>query len=229
MYKYETHMHTLPVSRCAKATVRESLEFYKRLGYDGVFITNHFVDGNINIEKETPYAEKIEFYFSDYEEGVRIGKELGIKVFCGQELSYKGTDFLIYGLDKQWYLEHSEIVSMSKKEELALMSEHGALIIQAHPYREASYIDHIRLFPRSVDGVETYNAHRSDEENSLAKIYADFYGLLYFAGSDNHCASAQACLAGICCDEPIDSIEDFIEKVKGKKTNIFTLTNEEAL
>ena len=42
MYKYETHLHTSPVSVCARVEVRETLEFYKSLGYDGVFITNHF-------------------------------------------------------------------------------------------------------------------------------------------------------------------------------------------
>ena len=35
MYKYETHMHTFPVSRCARATVEESVAYYKALGYDG--------------------------------------------------------------------------------------------------------------------------------------------------------------------------------------------------
>ncbi|MBO7176669.1 MAG: hypothetical protein J6W14_04785, partial [Clostridia bacterium] len=64
MYRYETHLHTYPVSRCAKHTVRETLEYYKSLGYDGIFITNHFLDSNINIEKDRPYEEKIEFYFS---------------------------------------------------------------------------------------------------------------------------------------------------------------------
>ena len=112
MYKYETHLHTLPVSRCAKASVKESLEFYKRLGYDGVFITNHFLDGNINVEKEKTYAEKIAFYFSDFEQGREIGQALGIKVFCGVELSYSGTDFLVYGLDKAWFLAHPEIMDM---------------------------------------------------------------------------------------------------------------------
>ena len=71
-YLYETHLHTFPVSRCGKATVRESLEFYKSIGYEGVFITNHFIDGNINYDKSLPYNERIEFYFSDYEEGVRL-------------------------------------------------------------------------------------------------------------------------------------------------------------
>lgn len=55
MYKYETHLHTFPVSRCAVAGVRETLQFYKEMSYDGVFITNHFLDGNINADMNMPY------------------------------------------------------------------------------------------------------------------------------------------------------------------------------
>ncbi len=226
MYKYETHLHTFPVSRCASADVKEALEFYKSIGYDGVFITNHFLDGNINIEKEKPYEEKIEFYFSDFEKGVEIGKAIGIKVFLGVELSYKGTDFLIYGLDKEWFLAHPEIINMQKSDELALMMESGALIIQAHPFREASYINHIRLFPRNVHGVEVVNASRTAEENNMADIYAERYGLIKFAGSDNHSASKQKRLAGICCEKPIYSVEDFIHQIKDNKAQIFTFINE---
>lgn len=226
MYKYETHLHTFPVSRCAKADVSETLEFYKKLGYDGVFITNHFLDGNINIEEEKSYEDKIEFYFSDFEKGIEIGKTLGIKVFCGVELSYGGTDFLVYGLDKEWFLAHPEIMDMKKSDELAFMMDHGALIIQAHPFREASYIDHIRLFPRNVHGVEIVNANRTEDENNMAKVYAKNYDLIEFVGSDNHSASKQKKLAGVCCEKPICSIEDFINKVKGNKIKIFTFINE---
>ena len=168
MYKYETHLHTAPVSRCANASVEDTLKYYKSLNYDGVFITNHFLDGNIRLDGEYSYEEGVNFYFSDYEEGAVLGKKLGIKVFCGVELSYKGTDFLIYGLDKEWFLAHPEIMDMKKRDELTLMAESGALIIQAHPYREASYIDHIRLFPRQVHGVEIINASRTDSETITA-------------------------------------------------------------
>jgi hypothetical protein len=50
MYKYETHLHTSPVSKCARASVKDVLEFYKSLGYEGIFLTNHFLDGNINVD-----------------------------------------------------------------------------------------------------------------------------------------------------------------------------------
>ncbi|MBQ6703033.1 MAG: histidinol phosphatase [Clostridia bacterium] len=225
MFLYETHLHTSPVSKCARATVEESLKFYKKLGYDGVFITNHFLDGNINYDKKRPYAEQIEFYFSAYEEGLSLGNDIGIKVFCGVELTYGGTDFLIYGKDKQWYLDHPEIMEMKKSDELRFLAEAGALVIQAHPYREASYIDHIRLYPREVHGVEIVNASRSEEENDLARIYADFYKLLHFAGSDNHVASAAKRLAGIRCENAIECEADLIERIKGGEYEIFTINN----
>ena len=65
MYQYETHLHTAPVSKCGRVSVRENLEFYKSEGYAGVFITNHFIDGNINSSAGESYEEKINYFFSD--------------------------------------------------------------------------------------------------------------------------------------------------------------------
>jgi len=213
-YLYETHLHTYPVSKCAKATVRENLEAYRAFGYDGVFITNHFLDGNINIDRSLPYEERIRFYFSDYEEAVRIGKELGIQVFCGVEISYKGTDFLVYGLDREWYLSHPEIEEMKYSSRLAYLAEAGALIIHAHPFREAAYIDHIRLFPRHVYGVETYNACRTPLENGMAELYAKHYALPAFSGTDNHVAGKQQRLGGMKSEIPVVNEEDFIRRYR---------------
>lgn len=222
MYKYETHLHTYPVSNCAKTSVEENLAFYKEMGYDGVFITNHFLDGNMNRDyKDAPYEEAINFYFSDYEKALEIGKQIGIKVFLGVELTYKGTDFLIYGLDKKWYLDHPEIMEMKKSEELAFMMESGALVIQAHPFREARYIDHIRLFPRQIHGVEVVNAYRTELENAMAKHYAQGYELLEFAGTDNHWAGDAKALAGIYTDDPIETEQDLIRMFLNKETKIF--------
>lgn len=226
MYKYETHMHTSPVSVCAKAGVRESLEFYKSLGYDGVFITNHFLDGNVNLDHSLPYKEKIEIYFSDYENGVKIGAEIGIKVFFGVEMSYKGTDFLVYGLDKEWFLSHPQIMDMKKSKELAYLRENGALVIQAHPFREDSYIDHVRLYPSCVDGLEVLNANRRDRENKMAMLYADEYGFCKIAGSDNHLGGKQVKLAGISTETPISDERDFISRVKDGRVTIFSAENK---
>lgn len=221
MFKYETHLHTSPVSKCARSDVRETLEFYASLGYDGVFITNHFLDGNINVDRDLPYEDRIRFYFSDYEAGAAMASELGIKVFPGVELSHAGTDFLVYGLDKEWYLAHPEIMDMKKTEELPFMMSEGALVVQAHPYREAHYIDHIRLYPRSVEGVETLNGNRKPFENEMAAAYANAYGLLRTAGTDNHVGPRTPHLAGMASTEPIESVADFIAHVRAKDMELF--------
>lgn len=225
MYRYETHLHTYPVSRCAGATVRETLEFYKQIGFAGVFITNHFLDGNINVDRSLPYEERMRFYVSDYEEACRVGEEIGISVFFGVEHSYKGTDFLVYGLTPEWYLSHPEIEGMKKSDLLRFLMSEGALVIQAHPFREASYIDHIRLYPRCVEGVEIINACRSESENGMARQYAEHYGLLPFAGSDNHRPATRPTLAGMQTETPIKDVADFIARVRSQEATPFQMEN----
>ncbi|MBE6658996.1 MAG: histidinol phosphatase [Ruminococcaceae bacterium] len=213
MYLYETHLHTAPVSRCARATPEETVRYYKEIGYAGIFVTNHFIDGNIDVDRSLPYEERIRFYFSDYEKALAVGQALGISVFCGVEMTYGGTDFLVYGLDREWYLAHPEIEGMPKSKLLPMLIDEGALVIHAHPFREASYIDHIRLYPRCVHGVERFNACRSEFENRLAGQYAENYGLIPFAGSDNHAASGLTTLGGMRTEKPIADEADFVRTV----------------
>lgn len=225
MYKYETHLHTSPVSACAREDVRTNLEFYKQMGYEGVFITNHFINGNISIDSKCSYEQKIDFYLSDYYLGKSLEDEIGIKVFFGIEYSYLGTDFLVYGLTPDWYKSHPEFLDMPTKEALQFAMDEGALVIHAHPFREAGYIDHIRLFPRSVHGVEVINGCRSDFENDMAKDYADNYNLLYFAGTDNHSAGGQKVLSGVSFDTPISDELDFVNRVKNAQNGVFVEDN----
>ena len=231
-FKYETHCHTSPVSKCAKASVEETVRFYKSIGYDGIFVTNHFLDGNINPEsKNLLYRDQIDYYFADFEEAAAVGEKVGLKVFPGVELSYKGTDFLIYGLDKEWYKANPDILQMTKTEELQYMMAQGAFIVQAHPYREKYYIDHIRLFPRSVHAVETLNSCQPKAVNEMASLYAQHYALLTTWGSDNHWAGEvfdvlrrrglQPAIAGMSTDEPLGGAEDYIRLVKAGRMRPF--------
>lgn len=227
MYRYETHLHTSPTSACAVSSVEESVRAYKDMGYDGVFITNHFLDGNCSDEiKSLPYREGLALYYAAYLEAREIGEKLGIKVFFGVELAYRGTDFLVYGLDYDWYLAHPEIMDMKKSDELMLMASEGALIIQAHPFREAKYIDHIRLFPRRVHGVEVVNGCRTEFENAMAKQYADSYELIHFGGTDNHRGPDHSHFAGVEFCEPITCERDFVEKVKSGAAVVFEFTKQ---
>ena len=90
----------------------------------------------------------------------------------------------------------------------------------------SGYIDHIHLFPRCIEAVEIYNAGRTDFENEMARLYAEKYGLAVTAGSDNHSAAAQRKLAGMEFDSPLDSVDDFIRRVRRGECKIFIIEQE---
>ena len=83
-----------------------------------------------------------------------------------------------------------------------------------------SSFDHIKLFPRHVHGVEVVNASQPSLANSMARLYAEKYELIMFAGSDNHIGEQQR-LAGMECEEPIENELDFVEKAKAGKLRCF--------
>lgn len=224
MYLYETHLHTSPVSRCARASVRDTVEFYKQKGYEGIFITNHYVGSHR--EELSDYESRIQFLFSDYEEAVKIGEEVGLSVFFGVETFYKGSDFLVYGLDKAWWLAHPEQEEMGIRERLTFFADNGALVVHAHPFRESNWIDYVRLLPRHVHGVEIFNANCKPLENEMAALYAEKYGLLALAGSDNHCAGAQKRFGGVQTETPIKDEQDFVNHIKNGDFALFTHEKE---
>ena len=83
-----------------------------------------------------------------------------------------------------------------------------------------------KLWVGSADGVEVINSCRSDFENRMAALYAESYGLLATAGSDNHRAGAITRLSGVETEEPICSPEDYIRLLREGKTHIFDYTRE---
>lgn len=228
MYRYETHLHTGIVSACSRFMPEEIVEKYVRLGYAGVFVTDHFLRGNSSVPKNLPYEERVMRYFEGFRAVKKRADGSGLSVFCGVEISHWGTDFLFYGLDEQWYIDNPEIMTEPPRELCRRARGAGALVLQAHPFREADYIDHIRLFPAEVEGIEVINACNDERANSLAGKLNNAYGLIPFAGSDIHTA-AQELLAGIEFKEKILSEQDFIKRVRKGEGNVFTLTDKGAI
>ena len=102
--------------------------------------------------------------------------------------------------------------------------ENGALAVQAHPFREDFYIDHIRLFP-NAEGVETFNAGRTERCNKLGEFYADAYGKIRTGGSDLH-SVRQKVLAGMEFEEKITSERDFLRLLREGKGRIVVKENK---
>ena len=188
IYKYETHMHTSESSACARAGAAEMIRAHKEAGYTGVFVTDHFFNGNCTVDRKLPWEEKVERFCMGYENAKAEGERIGLDVFFGLEYCVEGADFLVYNLDKEWLFKHVNIDKEEPRRAFEMMHKDGGFIIHAHPFRERDYINHIHLFPRDVEGVEVINGGQLLEPwmNERADLYAMMYGLPKTSGSDSH-------------------------------------------
>ena len=56
----------------------------------------------------------------------------------------------------------------------------------------------------------------------MARLYAEHYGLIPFAGSDNHRGADHKIFAGMESDTRITDLADFVSKVRGGEMQVFT-------
>lgn len=212
---YETHLHTSEASACARSTGAEMARAYASAGYAGFIVTDHFFNGNTAISSDLSWKNRIQLFCLGYENALREGRRLGLQVFFGWEYGYHGTEFLTYGLGKDFLLKYPDMLSWRIEEYFDKVHQHGGFIVHAHPFRMAPYIKSIRLFPEYVDAVEVINAsHTIPEYNEKANRFAHDHRLLRTAGSDAH--NAQTLLGGgMAFDFAINSIEEFIQAVRG--------------
>lgn len=187
LYRWETHAHTAEGSACGRSAAADMVRGAAAAGYDGIFITDHFYHGNTRPDRSLPWAEWVRAFCAGYDRARETGAQLGITVLFGWEYSWNGNDFLTYGLSPEWLLAHPETVTLSPTAYLRLVRDAGAFLVHAHPFRQAHYIEAIRLVPELVDAVEVFNGgNRDPRENDRAQWYADSYGLPRTSGSDTH-------------------------------------------
>lgn len=232
MYLYETHCHTAASSKCASGSAEEIVDMYTANGFSGVFITDHFLNGNTTVHDALPdgtFEEKAALFCEGYrkvkEAAQRAGR--GLQVFFGLEYSYRGSDLLLYGWNEETLKRFPEILSLKTSEFIPFAKERGAFIVQAHPFRERDYIDHIRLFT-GAEGTEAYNACEDERSNFLAQTYAKAYGKPMTAGSDMHHPYRQKALAGTAFETPLTDEADFIARVRAGEGKIVRKQNVRA-
>ncbi len=187
---YETHLHTSEGSRCGCSTGAEMALAYRDLGYAGVIVTDHFFNGNCTVPADLPWPERVELFCQGYEHAREAAENSRFTVFFGWEFNFKGTEFLTYGLGKDFLLAHGDLLAWNAETYLKAVREAGGLVSQAHPFRMRSYIAEIRLFPEAAEAVEIHNASDTPETNARAAAYAREHALAFTAGSDSHSAPA---------------------------------------
>ncbi|TAH65156.1 MAG: histidinol-phosphatase, partial [Anaerolineaceae bacterium] len=147
LYIYETHLHTSEASACSHVSGAEQVRKYKEAGYAGIIVTDHFFTGNTAVPHNLPWEKRVDLFCKGYENAKKEGDKLGLSVFFGWESNFRGTEFLIYGLDHEWMRNHPEMLYWSIEEQYHNIHEAGGYVVHAHPYRDRFYIKEIRLFP----------------------------------------------------------------------------------
>ncbi|MCL2176478.1 MAG: PHP domain-containing protein [Firmicutes bacterium] len=116
--KFETHLHTKETFACAKVAAEEIPQIYKKLGFDGIVVTNHFMQKVLDqyevccaepsLKLHTAYEgreislntneccwhKKVDGYLQGFKNMQKAGKKAGVKIFFGLELGLLEYDKL---------------------------------------------------------------------------------------------------------------------------------------
>jgi len=226
-YLYETHLHTVGVSKCAVSGGADYIAGYKDMGYAGIIVTDHFYNANSGLSRKLPWNEWVNEFCRGYEEAKEEGDKYGLDVFFGWEETFDNCDdYLVYGLDKQWLLEHPETRHWSRGEQYAAVKKAGGCVVQAHPFRERHYISRVILSTGCVDAVEVANSGNEASADALAYRYAMKLKKPMTAGSDIHDAKniIYEKIYGVYLDKKLNSIADYVKvicnnEIAGLKTD----------
>jgi hypothetical protein len=218
-YIYETHLHTSQSSACGMTRGREYVRFYQDMGYAGIIVTDHFFRGNTAVPRNQSWRERVHLFCRGYEDAKEAGDKVGFPVFFGWEEHFQGDEYLVYGLNKAWLLEHPEAEGWTRRQQFQAVHAAGGCVVQAHPFRDKDYIPAIHLSTGCVDAVEGCNAGNRPENDVLAVRYAKVLGLPVTAGSDMHYANGSyaGLMMGVAFDQPLATIHDYVQAILEKR------------
>jgi len=188
MYKIETHLHTALCSSCGFLDVETILSGYAEAGYSAITVTDHF--SRYNFGQQNWSTDKAHWSVESFLEGYRqlsaLAKDFGLTVYRGAEVRFDGSpnDYLLYHYPLSLLEDPDSVFKMGLAAFYEQCHAAGALLIQAHPFRETSTPGDLRF----LDGLEIMNTHpRHDNENHRAQaLVAENPHLIGSGGSDCH-------------------------------------------
>jgi predicted metal-dependent phosphoesterase TrpH len=168
----DLHVHTSTGSACSSAPVDDLIEEAKRIGLDGICLTDH------NHVWEPGALEDLR-------------QRHGFLILGGNEITTDQGDILVFGLGK----DIKGIIKLEELKEEVLAA--GGCMIVAHPFRGFLVFDvaQLGLTPEKameralfkyVDAVEVLNSKVTESENDFAARVARGLGAPVTGGSDAH-------------------------------------------
>lgn len=168
----DLHVHTYPASPCSVARVDDVIAEAKRIGLDGICLTDH------NYVWDKALVDDLR-------------RKHDFLILRGSEITTDQGDVLVYGLERT-------LKGIIKLGELrALVSEAEGVMIAAHPFRGFLLFGtgQLGLTPeqalerplfKQVDAIEVLNTKVTAKENRLASEVAKSTGIPGAGGSDAH-------------------------------------------
>jgi predicted metal-dependent phosphoesterase TrpH len=195
----DLHVHTYPASPCGSASVDSLIEEAKRIGLDGICLTDH------NHVWDPAHVEELR-------------QRHGFLILRGNEITTNQGDILVFGLEKdiQGIVDLKELRNEVEKAD-------GFMIV-AHPFRGFLIVgvDQAGLTPDKamerplfnyVDAVEVLNGKVTERENRFALQVTQGLGLPTTGGSDAH-EVAEVGVYATEFHEVIQSEQDLIAALK---------------
>ena len=214
MYIYETHLHTCQGSLCGRSLGREYVKAYQDLGYQGIFITDHFYHGNCAVDRTLPWNAFVDGYCRGYQDAREEGEKQGFQVLFGIEEHFSGDEYLLYGVDAEWLKNYPGMKNCTRAELYREVRAAGGIMIQAHPFRDRDYIKGIHLAVNDSDGIEAVNTANRPGDNLLALAYGKKFGKVLSAGSDIHdVKNVRAGVGAIGFETPLADEKDFAARI----------------
>lgn len=213
--KIDPHTHSCGVSVCSQARVEEIIDHKITLGYQGIVLTNHCQK---HYYPESEHGAYIERVVEEYERAKAYGEKKNFLVLLGLEVSIwvpSYNDWLLYGVNEEILRKSPCLYNLTQKELFKFCEENGAVLVQAHPFRNSGWGE-----TQFMHGVEV-NCSGGDIFKAEAVIErAKECGLLVTAGSDYH--NAKANKGGMFVPKWIKTSEDFARYLKTSEyTQIF--------
>jgi predicted metal-dependent phosphoesterase TrpH len=170
--RIDLHVHTYPRSTCSSIEPMELVREARRIGLDGICLTEH----------------QSLWHSHETEELARDG---GIAIFRGNEITTNQGDILVFGYEE----DVQGIVTIQELHGAVTVA--GGFMIAAHPFRgflvfgigqlqmnveQASQ----RSVFQYVDAIEIGNGKVTEQENDMARQVAERLNMNGVAGSDAH-------------------------------------------
>lgn len=210
MYKYELHAHTSECDRDAHLSAAELVRLYKDAGYDGIVITDHYIERFYTLwfpeeVKDLTHEQQVARWLKGFRTARAEGEKVGLTVLPGAEVRFDGfpNDYLLYGLHEEFFFTAPRLNELKNLPELLALMPEGACVVHAHPFRD----DMVVKTPQGLFGIEVFNGGTDSFRNDLAKQFARHYGLPMTSGSDIHSVDRLA-KGGIVTERRIRTPED---------------------